>query len=47
MAAPEWVKENWPGSGTILAVRCKGSSDGKPVDETLYYVISPGDCQER
>ena len=34
MPAPEWVMENWPGSATILAVRCKGTRDGKPVDET-------------
>ena len=34
MAASEWVEENWPGSATILAVRCKGRRDGKPVDET-------------
>ena len=40
MAAPEWVEENWPGSATILAVRCKGRRDGKPVDETHYYVTS-------
>ena len=31
---------NWPGSATILAVRCKGRRDGKPVDETRYYVTS-------
>jgi hypothetical protein len=40
MAAPEWVVENWPGSATILAVRCKGRRDGKPVDETRYDVTS-------
>jgi len=40
MAAPEWVTENWPGSATILAVRCKGRRDGEPVDETHYYVTS-------
>ncbi|MFM7641208.1 MAG: ISAs1 family transposase [Cyanobium sp.] len=40
MPAPEWVMENWPGSATILAVRCKGTRDGKPVDETRYYVSS-------
>ena len=40
MAAPEWVEENWPGSATILAVRCKGRRDGKPVDEIHYYVTS-------
>ena len=40
MLAPGWVMENWPGSATILAVRCKGTRDGKPVDETRYYVSS-------
>jgi hypothetical protein len=30
--------ENWPGSATNLEVRCKGTRDGKPVDETRYYV---------
>jgi hypothetical protein len=38
--AREWVAENWPGSATVLAVRCKGSRDGKPLHETRYYVIS-------
>ena len=37
MPAPECVEENWAGSATILAVRCKGNRDGKPVDETRYY----------
>ncbi len=36
MPAPEWVVENWPGSATILAVRCKGLRHGKAVDETRY-----------
>jgi hypothetical protein len=40
MPAPEWVAENWPGSATILAVRCKGIREGEPVDETHYYVTS-------
>jgi len=40
MPAPAWVMENWPGSATILAVRCKGIREGKPVDETRYYVSS-------
>jgi hypothetical protein len=40
MPAPEWVAENWPGSATILAVRCKGVREGEPVDETRYYVTS-------
>ena len=40
LPAPAWVMENWPGSATILAVRCKGTRDGKPVDEILYYVSS-------
>jgi len=28
------------GSATILAVRCKGTRDGKQIDETRYYVTS-------
>ncbi|MEA5415568.1 ISAs1 family transposase [Synechococcus sp. BA-132 BA5] len=40
MPAPEWVAENWPGSATVLAVRCRGTRDGKPVDETRYCVTS-------
>lgn len=40
MPAPPWVVENWPGSATILAVRCKGVREGKPVDEIRYYVIA-------
>ena len=40
MPAPEWVAENWPGSATILAVRCKGRRDSKQIDETRYYVTS-------
>ena len=40
MPAPAWVAENWPGSATILAVRCKGIREGKPIDETRYYVTS-------
>ncbi len=34
--APAWVMENRRGSATILEVRCKGTRDGKPVDETRY-----------
>ena len=40
MPAPEWVVENWPGSATILTVRCKGVREGKPTDYTRYYVTS-------
>jgi len=40
MPAPEWVVENWPGSATVIAVRGKGSRDGKPTDETRYYVFA-------
>jgi predicted transposase YbfD/YdcC len=40
MPAPEWVVENWPGSATLIAVRSKGIRDGKPTDETHYYVSS-------
>ena len=34
MPASAWVMENWPSSATMLAVRCKGIREGKPVDET-------------
>jgi len=40
MPAQEWVVENWPGSATILTVRCKGAREGKPTDYTRYYVTS-------
>jgi hypothetical protein len=40
MPAPEWVMEQWPGSATIIAVRSHGIRDGKPTDETRYYVSS-------
>jgi predicted transposase YbfD/YdcC len=40
MPAPEWVVEQWPGSATIIAVRSHGIRDGKPTDETRYYVTS-------
>ena len=32
--------EQWPGSATIIAVRSHGIRDGKPTDETRYYVSS-------
>jgi hypothetical protein len=38
--APAWVMENWPGRATMLALRCKGIREGKPVDETRKYVSS-------
>jgi predicted transposase YbfD/YdcC len=40
MPAPKWVTEQWPGSATIIAVRSHGIRDGKPQDETRYYVSS-------
>ena len=40
MPAPAWVVENWPGSATVVAVRSEGIREGKPVDETRYYVTS-------
>jgi predicted transposase YbfD/YdcC len=40
MPAPEWVMEQWPGSVTIIAVRSHGTREGKPQDETRYYVTS-------
>jgi len=42
MPAPEWVAENWPGSATVIDVRGKGIRDGKPTDETRYYITSLG-----
>jgi predicted transposase YbfD/YdcC len=40
MPAPPWVKENWPGSATIISVRNKGKRGRKLIDETRYYVTS-------
>ena len=40
MPPPEWVVEQWPGSATVIAVRSRGIRDGKPTDETRYYVTS-------
>jgi len=40
MPAPEWVVEQWPGSATIIAVRSHGIREGKPQDETRYYVFA-------
>ena len=40
MPAPEWVVENWPGSATVIAVRSRGTRQGKSIDETRYYVTS-------
>ena len=40
MPAPEWVMEQWPGSATIIPVRTHGTREGKPQDETRYYVSS-------
>ena len=40
MPAPAWVVEQWPGSVAIIAVRSQGVRDGRPVDETRYYVTS-------
>jgi hypothetical protein len=40
------VVENWPGSATVIAVRGKGIRDGKPIDETRYYVKSAHQRQD-
>ena len=40
MPAPDWVIEQWPGSATIIVVRSQGTRNGRPVDETRYYVTS-------
>ncbi len=40
MEAPEWIKEIWPGSGLIIALRSVGTREGRPIEETRYYVTS-------
>ena len=40
MPAPEWVVENWPGSATVIAVRSRGTRQGKSIDETRYQVFA-------
>jgi rhamnogalacturonyl hydrolase YesR len=40
MPALEWVMEQWPGSATFIAVLSQGIREGKPQDETRYYVTS-------
>ncbi len=35
MPAPQWVVLNWPGSATIIAMRCQGIGEDKPVDESV------------
>lgn len=32
MPEPQWVAENWTGSATVLALRCKGVREGEPID---------------
>ena len=38
MEAPEWIQEIWPGSDMIIPVRFVGTGEGKPFEETRYYV---------
>jgi hypothetical protein len=38
--APEWIKEIWPGSALIIAVRSVGKREGRPIEESRYYVTS-------
>ncbi|MEB3270341.1 MAG: hypothetical protein VKJ44_01660 [Synechococcus sp.] len=38
MPPPDRVVENWPGSATVLTVRCQSSRDGKRIDDMRYYV---------
>ena len=40
MPTPEWVMEQWPASGTIIAVRSHGMREGKLQDETRHKVSS-------
>jgi len=32
--------EQWPGNATIIALRTHGTREGKPQDDTRYYVSS-------
>ncbi|WP_411872240.1 ISAs1 family transposase [Vulcanococcus limneticus] len=38
--APTTIKEIWPGSALIIAVRSVGTREGRPIEETRYYVTS-------
>ncbi|MCT0249539.1 ISAs1 family transposase [Synechococcus sp. CS-205] len=40
MEAPEWIKEIWPGSALIIAMRSVGKREGRPIEQTRYYVTS-------
>jgi hypothetical protein len=40
MEAPTTIKEIWPGSALIIAVRSVGTREGRPIDETRYYITS-------
>ncbi len=40
MLAPDWVIELWPGNATNITVRSHGMREGKPQDETHYFVTS-------
>ncbi len=44
MPSPEWVKDTWPGSATIIALRSTGVRSGKPVYESRIYVTSLRTC---
>jgi hypothetical protein len=47
MPAPDWVMEQWPGSATIIAVHSHGIREGKPQDETRYYVSADNEVGRR
>ena len=40
MEAPEGIKEIWPGSALIMAVRSIGTREGRPSEEIRYDVTS-------
>lgn len=40
METPEWIKEIWPGSALIIAVRSVGRRERSPIVKTRYYVTS-------
>jgi len=40
MESPEWIKKIWPGSALIIAVQSVGKGEGRPIEESRYYVFA-------
>ncbi|MFN9695352.1 MAG: ISAs1 family transposase [Synechococcaceae cyanobacterium] len=38
--APTTIKEIWPGSALIIAVQSVGKGEGRPIEESRYYVFA-------